>query len=674
MYEFIDTNEVFGGVVLPAEALQINGEYIENLIDGYRTLSVSGREALGAELDTFETGVRDGARLKSRKYPPRTITVKYALNTRSSEEFRDAYNKLGGILNVKDAELVFNDESDKFFIGTPAEIGEVEAGTNHVIGEFQILCVNPFKYSLVEYEAESFLGDKSILIDYGGTHKSFPRLVAEFYKETEVGDDGVTAGTLTGSGDCGYVAFFDENKNIIQLGDPDEKDTETVEIPAKTLLNQTFNTPEAWGATAKGLWALNTGTVLPSGVQKVGTLGMGVSSYEKPKAPADTSGSLINVWSDGGEPRFYFKVTAKATGRTANTVKLTVSITASLKYTTSYFGRGYGLTAAIYAGGSWHTVKLKGTTEYWRGQTGHTVNLSFTVSGLSESQTSISGMKFRVSRSDSLGGASGNLAEKSTSALKISPYESVKPDTYYLTATNYGQAKGNWHGASMMRALTEESQNFTLSYAQKIACDNVGQLGGFQCHIENAYGAHICGVIILKNASGTKGKLRLYVGGSGVYNCDIDLTDKKLETSGTTTITKSGNRIDFNVLGIKKTITNDTVKDYKANRVTFFIGQYDERSPLKYNGLNWVKFVKSNSTATKNIPNKFSANDVVEADCNTGKVYLNGVETPQLGALGNDWEKLFLVSGINQIGVSWSDFVDDAHAPTFKVKYREVYL
>ena len=42
MYEFRDTIErVSEGVILPSEALMINGEYIEHLIPGYRTLTVS---------------------------------------------------------------------------------------------------------------------------------------------------------------------------------------------------------------------------------------------------------------------------------------------------------------------------------------------------------------------------------------------------------------------------------------------------------------------------------------------------------------------------------------------------------------------------------------------------------------------------------------------------------
>lgn len=47
MYKFIDTNEVSESV-LPSEALNMNGEYIEHLIPGYRTLSVRGRESLSA--------------------------------------------------------------------------------------------------------------------------------------------------------------------------------------------------------------------------------------------------------------------------------------------------------------------------------------------------------------------------------------------------------------------------------------------------------------------------------------------------------------------------------------------------------------------------------------------------------------------------------------------------
>ena len=52
MYHFIDVTEVSEGNLLPSEALKLNSEYIENLIPGYRTLAVSGREALSDRKST----------------------------------------------------------------------------------------------------------------------------------------------------------------------------------------------------------------------------------------------------------------------------------------------------------------------------------------------------------------------------------------------------------------------------------------------------------------------------------------------------------------------------------------------------------------------------------------------------------------------------------------------
>ena len=92
MYGFRDVNETSDSVILPSEAMQINGEYIENLVEGYRTLSVSGRESLSPEIDTFETGIRDGAQIKNKRYPTRTIIVKYQLIAADNDAFRAAYN------------------------------------------------------------------------------------------------------------------------------------------------------------------------------------------------------------------------------------------------------------------------------------------------------------------------------------------------------------------------------------------------------------------------------------------------------------------------------------------------------------------------------------------------------------------------------------------------------
>ena len=110
MYNFVDTTAgSASSSALPAEALQINGAYIENEIEGYRTLYVTGREILSQELTTYETGVRDGSNLSYRRYPSRTITVGYQLIAEDNESFREAYNKLNALLDVEDAEMITAD-------------------------------------------------------------------------------------------------------------------------------------------------------------------------------------------------------------------------------------------------------------------------------------------------------------------------------------------------------------------------------------------------------------------------------------------------------------------------------------------------------------------------------------------------------------------------------------
>ena len=79
MYNFVDTIEHTSEAVLPAEAMSFNGEYIENLIDGYRTLYIKGRDTLSPEIEIGEVGVRDGAYLKNKRFPARIITVGYQL-------------------------------------------------------------------------------------------------------------------------------------------------------------------------------------------------------------------------------------------------------------------------------------------------------------------------------------------------------------------------------------------------------------------------------------------------------------------------------------------------------------------------------------------------------------------------------------------------------------------
>ena len=456
---------------------------------------------------------------------------------------------------MEEAELIFADEPDKFFIGTPSGRGDVPAGRNAITGEFDILCVDPFKYSVQEYEVTPTLDDgTAFTIQYNGTYRSYPTLVAEFADE----DDDI-AGGLTGNGDCGYVAFLSDDAAIIQLGDPDEPDTEDY-AKSQTLTNQKFT---SYSATVASKWPINTGRTSSSAVTATGTV---------------------------------------VVGKDAENVKL-------------------------------------------------------------------------------------------------------------LVANSYGTGT-KWHGPSITRTIPADAsghvgaKNFRLSYKQRM-CMGKGkkdskQRGLFQCLLVNVTGSTrtiVAGLSVYKSKTGKKAELKLYVNGKTVHTQNIDLTyynkcfgykktitevvkkkgkrikkKRTIQPVLTSTIEKSGKTVTFNIGGIKKAFKDKGITSTEVHEITFLMGKYASVTPLSYNGLFSAKFISDACETFRDIPNKFSAGDVVEADCEDGEIYLNDARAPELGALGNDWETFYLEPGTNQIGVVWSDWVPAGSAPNCKIRYREVFL
>ncbi len=690
MYKFIDVTEKQEGASLPSEALMINGAYIEDLIEGYRTLTVEGREALSPEISAFETGLRDGSTMQGKRYPARIIRVTYQLAAESNEAFREAYNKLAAILDVTDARLIFADEQDKFFTGTPSYIGEVEPGRNIVVGEFEITCLDPFKYSVMEYEATAEPGESSIMLDYGGTYKGYPILQADFYKETEASEDGETATPLTGNGDCGFVAFFTEDEKIVQLGDPDETDGDNEAFEkSQTLVNQNFNSGKGWGSAAKAAWQVNSGITSSSAVVQTGTVACGIATYESTGTPETTTKTILTAISTAERPYVGYQVKATATNRTANSVDIKITVESNLMSSGSYFGHGYCLKADIVIGGTKKTLTLKELKDYWSSIATHTrtVTIKMTVD---TAKTTISGITFRAYRTDNTGGSTGILSQQTCYDFEVPAYSVPTAKTYYLRPTDFGTGT-DWHGPSITRTIPADAAgavgatNFKLSWAQMMSIGNVAdatnQYGAFQVLAVSGSGNNrkiVAGVNVYKGSVGKKAKLRFYVNNTVVETTEIDLSyaNKYFNVDRSSTITKSGKNVHFSigVGNIQREYNIVEIAGVPVTEITFTFTQFGTKPKLTYNGLYWAKFVKDYCDTWKDVPNKFSANDVVEADCKTGEILLNGAAMPLLGALGNDWEGFYLTPGLNQIGTTYSDWVDAQYAPTFKVRYREVFL
>lgn len=239
--EFIDVNEERPEEALPSEAMSYNGVYLEKVIPGYRTLYVSGRETMTAEINDNTTGAADGSRFAYKRYPARTITVGYQLIAESNEAFRNAFNKMSNILDAEQVKVIFNDESDKYFIGTYQGGDDVDPGRNSITSEFEIYCTDPFKYSVNETEV-NVQADGSFAIEYNGTYPSYPVLEATME-----------------NGENGFVGFVDANENILQFGDVEEADGETYqENDRLAYLSDFFSLPDDHGTEA--MHAKNAGT------------------------------------------------------------------------------------------------------------------------------------------------------------------------------------------------------------------------------------------------------------------------------------------------------------------------------------------------------------------------------------------------------------------------------
>ena len=234
---------------LPKEAVKINGQYLEDVIDGYYTITTTGRETLSVELDSYSIGTSDGETIKGSRYPAREIAVEFMLEGTSLENFRDRMEHLNNLLSLDEADFIFNDESDRFYTGRAVIQSDVNKFLNGMRGKYVIRCSYPFKRSvdttvLSSNDASGVsvgANSATFTFNYLGTHPARPILRAEFAAAKSNGD-------YSEDGDCGFVAFLDDQENIIQLGNPEVVDVDQYS-KNDTLINSEFSALTAWTAS-----------------------------------------------------------------------------------------------------------------------------------------------------------------------------------------------------------------------------------------------------------------------------------------------------------------------------------------------------------------------------------------------------------------------------------------
>lgn len=210
-YSFIDTVEnATAGSYLPAEAMSYDGIFLENEIDGYRTLNVSGRELMSVDIKSSSTNGIDGSQFQSKAYPSRTITVKYQLIARNDRMFRESFNKMNYLLRGEQVKVIFNDEPDKYFIGTKQGNTEVSAGMNSVVGEFEIYCSDPRKYSTTLKEFDGVIEDNDLVVNV----------------QNDGTEPAIIDYEISNNAETGYLGIASE-QGVMEFGKIDEADEVT---------------------------------------------------------------------------------------------------------------------------------------------------------------------------------------------------------------------------------------------------------------------------------------------------------------------------------------------------------------------------------------------------------------------------------------------------------------
>lgn len=517
MYEFTDVTKSTGEVPLPSEALCINGEYLEKLIPGYRTLYVSGREILDSELVSSEAGGADGARYQRKRYPSRTIVVGYQLIAPDNRAFRDAYNRLNGVLDTEEAQLIFRDEPDKYFIGTKQTGSKVPAGQNSITGEIEFFCADPFKYSVEEKAVTPTHGDgKTFVIDYEGTYRCFPVLEAHAKNA------------------LGFVGYVNQNGKVLQAGDAEEEDT-AARKASQVLIDDMF---------------------------------------------------------------------------------------------------------AEFAADNWLS--------------NNAVNTSFTMS----------------------------LGQLTQSGV-MQAYEDGEGNPLIRPA-NYGSG-AYWHGPSITKAVPADAdghvgaKNCTFSFHHVFEAESPEEKGFAQFLLTtgktDGTKKNVAGICFAKiGTSNMTERAHLYVGGEYQKDITFDVRKGNAVTgrgAGRSSIMKFGGKFTFNIGGNIYEFNHPEMADVEVHEISIYMGKYQAVAEVGANSVYSVRFISHSVDSWQDVPNKFGRGDVITAKCQEGKILVNGVEMPGLGALGNDWEDFYLQPGINEIQCAYSSW---AVPPEFRLKYREVYL
>lgn len=657
MYDFRETTPFTGSDdnQRPAEAMLIDGQYIEDLIPGYSTLQVSGRELLSQSIEKQTIGKSDGEFIQYVRNPSREIIVGYRLSAADNLSFRQAFYKLNDILHGDTHQVSFNDDLSVYWNAVLTDVDDVPKGRNAITSSFTLFVPDGIAHSVATQTFDNMPYKDIPLNLMAGTSADPVSVTGSGWNIQKLGSfNNPTVGkkyaatVLLGRADFA-VSFQlwanDINGNRVSL--PGFPVTTQMGANQRSTIVCTWPDPGTTGAA-------QIEVTLAWAFQKTD-----VGTYQYLKAKLE-EGTTYSTWSPNPADPEYYSDTITVTN--SGTVPVPVKVTSKFSSDDGFLG--------LTLNGRYYQV---GNTKEVNGKTYDDSQMLVKTRPTIDKYI-LNDPSFAVIPADQ-----GVMTQ--TGSVAIYP-DSSNP-LGITTPSDFGPNNNGPHGPSLIYKLPADS-NGALGAVNCILRMHAG-LGALSTNLpsDTRQVGQICMTIYdaSKNAMArilysdmsqttSDFTVRYDLNGTKVHEEDFSNTPG---FTGHCYIRKSGSQFIFawggEAGGTAQTYTCEELADTKVMYVSFNFLQWADVPLPHYFGLIEWNFEKDYVDLYKDLPNYFKAGDIVTLDSSTNLLTINQY---------TDWDRVDIGSqpllappGQSKLGIVVSPW---ANLPAVSTELREGWL
>lgn len=661
MYDFRETTPFTGADdnQLPAEAMLIDGQYIENLVPGYRTLQVGGRELLKQSATSNVIGISDGETLEYVRNPSREITVGYQLIADDDDAFRTAFYKLSGILHGDTHQVSFNDDLSVYWNAVLTDVDDVPKGRNAITSSFTLFVPDGIAHSVATQTADN-MPYKDIPLNLltgktavnTGIIKAGSQGISGYSQDSAsiVGGETYTYSvSMITMGYMGHssIAWLDANKNVISA----QAGKNYPWAADGGRFSNTFTAPSNAVYANLTPWYFSQAHTSDTNI-----------SWNQEKLEVGTTAS---PWSPNpADPEYY---TNTITVHNGGTYPVEPVITATMHADNGMVGIVNDRPGILQFG----TQEIDGfTTDV--SEKGLNGDFSAPISGTIYNQSATNNPNW---------GGDSSKPNKQTGSINYAndSYNGPHMEPAYASTGTY------WNGPAAKIPITATSQNtrnnnFTVSMMLHFET-TVSELGRMELTLEAGGKVQYQMVVTDNNAVKDEIQVDCYVKDQKVGTMSLDrskFTNDKLMQAR---LSRFGSSINFEVSpwngksGREMTASLPplTRPDMISENIEAFSVWFERNNTWGQAGMKLiaVQFDWQHVSWWTNIKNRFSNGDVLTIDVANAKTYLNGSENRTLHDIGNQWEQFKLPPGDTEIAITPSSW---AQPFACEVEIREAWL